>query len=268
MRLNPPLTVLSLIALTFVVLGLSRQVTDCAYQPDGGRRWNAVAEWFTDPGDPLADPGCDVWHGIEPRKRVGTIQLQWTTSMGAPVVGRISPDGSGFVAILSPVVEEADGLLIGDVFASLDQYRGHAVVFEIEPADPGAYERAYRELAPVRDFQDDTSGWFEDPDPLLRQLLELDHSLTRPIICRRKAEVVPWLGTVVAFGSEAPRAYPHLVTNLECLDVAYAGMVARERRAIVSLKQATGSADEIRAEEQRDHPECRKDSLRCYGPIL
>jgi hypothetical protein len=172
------------------------------------------------------------------------------------------------VAVLSPVIDEAEGLLSGDALASIDDYRRSATVFEIEPRDLTAYRRVYREVAPMRDFQGDTSGWVRQPDPVFREMLELDNPLTRPIVCRRRAEVEPWLGTFVTFGAEKLGSNPRVVTNLECLDVAYAGMIARERRAIAILKRATGSDAEIKSEEERDHPECRDDPLQCYGPIL
>jgi hypothetical protein len=146
-RLSPPITILAILTVAFGWLGLVNNITDCAYDPQGRLRWNHISEWFQSDDD--QQPACDVWQGIEPRKPIGIIEINF----GSAYL-RIQPDGKasailrrdwrdnlGYFETLEPPQWRESTQL---------RFAGYSVVDA--QSTPAIYEQVRALVAPMRDY--------------------------------------------------------------------------------------------------------------------
>lgn len=278
MRLHPPTTILVLVGIFLGTMSIQNRVTDCAYKPDGSLRWSNVADWFIDPDynrtPPyrIEEPPCDVWKEITPVHPIGTVELGERTNAGGSVLARIEPDGSGFVAITSPIAEVPGELDEEPSFVSLERIQKTASVFEIE-RDPQLRTKIESLVGPMRSFRG--GSWLTDDPEIVadmsrasRALFQLDDKKIRKIKCRRRVHIVPWLGEVVTYGSTESGGDPRIFIWDDCNDIAYRGAAARLRKAYHILVEAAGARAAIEEETWEKYPECNKEPWPCPGPLL
>lgn len=272
MRISPPLAVLLILAIGLALSTFTDKMTDCAFSPDGNLRWDSTDDWFTDPGylDNYASfiPNCDVWNDLQPKKPLGTIELNWKTEASTPIIGRLLPDGTGLVAVFPADSLQEYEALSGDVdeFTPVAEIEKVARVFKSNPAQEDKIYSIRNELAPMRDFQGDPEAWFGPLTPELLKLFEINHPDTRFLRCRRQVHTTHWFGVTLTYGSEISGGSPRIFMNRECLDVAFAGMAAREQAAISRLIEVTGAGRYISQETPEKYPNCKpSDWDRCFG---
>lgn len=259
-----------MILITAVATGMIRLfATDCAYSPDGRLRWHAPSEWFVDPAyeaSPDTAPPCDVWTGIKSEKAVGIVQIEEETEALGPIVARLEPDGSGFLAVFRPFRAERYAIDESTGFTGIQEFAKHSTIFAIQGRED-LYRHVAADLHPIRNFQgySDAEYWMIG-SPDLEALLDLDDPRTVRTVCRRKKQIIPWLGTIITFSDE--RGRPQAYFDNRCDDVAYRGVVNRRRRAFQAIVKASGAMQFI-AEETRDkYPECSNPANDCFDYIL
>ena len=266
MRLSPPVTILAIVAVPLIWLSFTWQNSDCYYSPDGKERFSNFIESAA--SRLKSGPDCDVWKGIIPRKPIETIELEQGTEGGASIVARISPNGSGFVAVVPPYFSSYHPLN-STLDPTLDLYEKYATVFEFSPSNGQAYATIKSLVGPIRDFQ---GGLFVDSTSAdTRRVFELDDPLTRKIKCRKELSILPARhGPLIKF-SFADRSEPSLVgTGLNCDDSAQRSAEDRIDRAVAMLIESTGKRDAIRLAASRQYPACEGPQIHepCWIPIL
>ena len=265
MRLNPPITILAIVAAALGAMAALKYDPDCRFTPDGKQRYSspivAIFSWLAQGAQ------CDVWSSIEPKKPIETIELQELTSGGSHIVAVVDPLGSGYVAVVPPYninhpIRQADDLSL----AILSKY---GTVYQIGGINPELYGEVKSLIGPMRDFQ---GGWTaEERDPVVRKRAGLDDLRTRIIQCRKNDPVMPpQYGPVIGFRFANKKDVEYVSLGVNCFDNAALNSELRNRKAIESLVQATGFAEAIRARGGIDYPTCDsiESKLACIIPRL
>ncbi len=252
MRLSPPITILALIAVSLGAIIVLQRNPACGLTPDGKPRevswYNAISVEFD------ASPDCDVWEGIVPAKPIETIQLRRTSTGGASLIARISPDGTGFVAVIPPFGPRSAFSEIVDPTAS--DYGSVGRVFSLEQPDQKLYGKVVSLVAPLRDFQGENFG--NTRDPHLRSVFELDDQRTRRIICLTPTDIMPReSGPTIEFKINGD-TYPSKISlGSGCNDAAIRSGTKRINIAIDAIVDATRQFNAIKDEYIREFPLCK-----------
>lgn len=265
-RLSPPITILAIVGVALGWLSLTWRNDDCYFTPDGKQRFSSFVDAAVSRFK--SGPDCDVWIGIKPRKSIETIELRQDANDGASIIARISPNGSGFVAVVPPYLS-SEHPLNGTMLPSRELYQKYAKVFDFVRSDAQTYQSIRMLIGPLRDFQGGFALEMENPES--RKFFELDDPLTTVIKCRKERGVIPAShGPVIGFSFKG-RAEPMMVTTgLGCVDAAQRAATTRVNRSLAMLFEATGQRAAIHIEAKKNYPICTGPfgMEACYLPIL
>lgn len=270
MRLNPPLLIIAIVAAALCSLAYVEHDPDCNFQPDGSARElsRGMAAWERI----MPASACDVWSDVLPKKPIETIELTRRTEGGATIQARISPDGSGFVAVLPPYPWHHPFREIE--VPTQQQYLVAAKTFILPGDDPSVYRDVRQLIEPMRDFQ--SADWLglgeEDGDSTLSVAFEIKDIRTRKFACRKLETIMPARpGPIIQFQFVHGPSPIYVTLGANCIDPATRSAKRRVEKAIARLFDATGKRVQIEREGRRQFPYCRddhRDVQPCIQAIL